>query len=143
MACVGTLRTFGAPAPLTLGVRLLMHTQGKMIHLRHILAAALALAAMGNALAVQDPKASATQLDSRIAAIESELTKVDKQLVSQKLTASERQALQRKRGSLAKERHALTQDRARNDTISKNPLVVYGENAPSSTEANRIDGLFK
>lgn len=120
-----------------------MHRQGKMIYLRHILAAALALTAMGNALAVQDPKASATQLDSRIATVESDLTKVDKQLVSQKLTASERQALQRKRASLAKERRELTRDRARNDTISENPLVVYGEDAQPSTEANRIDGLFK
>jgi hypothetical protein len=120
-----------------------MHRQGKMIYLRHVLAFAFSLAAMGTPLAVQDPKASATQLDSRIAAIESELTKVDKQLANQKLPASERRALHSKRVSLAREQRALAQDRARNEKIANNPLVVYGDDAPPSAQANRIDGLFK
>jgi uncharacterized protein YecT (DUF1311 family) len=113
-----------------LGVRPLMHRQ-QMTYLRHILGAACLIAAAGNALAVQDPKASAAQLDSRIAIIESELSKVDKQLANTKLAANERQALQSKRASLAKEHRALTKDRARNEKLSQNPMVVY------------VDGLFK
>jgi hypothetical protein len=120
-----------------------MHKQGKMIYLRQVLAATLAFAAMGNALAVQDPKTSATQLDSRIATIESALTNIDKQLANQKLTASERRALHNKRASLAKEQRALAKDRARNEKISNNPLVVYGDDTQPGTDADRIDGLFK
>lgn len=119
-----------------------MHRQ-QMTYLRHILGAACLIAAAGNALAIQDPMASAAQLDSRIALIEGELTKVDKQLASTKLAANERQALQSKRASLAKEQRALAKDRARNDKLSQNPMVVYGHDAPPSTGADRIDDLFK
>jgi uncharacterized protein YecT (DUF1311 family) len=114
-----------------------------MTYLRHILGAVVLIAAAGSALAVQDPKASAAQLDSRIAIIEGELSKVDKQLANTKLAVNERQALQSKRASLAKEQRALAKDRARNDKLSENPMVVYGHDAPASTGADRVDGLFK
>ena len=119
-----------------------MHSQ-QMNSLRHILGAACLIAAAGNALAVQDPKASAAQLESRIAIIQGELSKVDKQLANTKLAANERQALQRKRTSLAKEQRALAKDRVRNDKLSQNPMVVYGHDAPVSTGADRVDELFK
>ncbi len=119
-----------------------MHRQ-QMTYLRHILGAVFLIAAAGSALAVQDPKASAAQLDSRIAIIEGELSKVDKQLANTKLAVNERQALQSKRASLAKEQRALAKDRARNDKLSENPMVVYGHDAPASTGADRVDGLFK
>ncbi len=120
-----------------------MHRQRKMTHLRIVLGTACLSAAMGSALAVQDPKASAAQLDSRITVIEGKLAKVDKQLANPELPVSERKVLLRRRASLAKEQHSLAQDRARNDKTSQNPMVVYSGDSPTSTDANRIDGLFK
>ncbi len=120
-----------------------MHRQRKMIHLGHILVGTCLIVAMGSALAVQDPKASAAQLDSRIAAIKGEIAKVDNQLANPKLPSNDRKVLQAKRASLATEQRSLAQDRVRNAKTSENPMVVYSDDTPASADADRIDGLFK
>ncbi len=120
-----------------------MHRQRKMIHFSHLLAGACLITAMSSAHAVQDPKASAAQLDSRLAVIKGEIAKVDNQLANPKLPSNERKALQTRRASLATEQRSLAQDRARNAKTSENPMVVYSDDTPASADANRINGLFK
>ena len=120
-----------------------MQRQRSMLHLRQAVFTVGLLVASCCAQAVQDPQASATQLEHRLSAVKGEITKVNRQLANPKLHLKERRALQAKQNALVKEEQILASDRVRNQQLADNPMVLYGGDQLLSTESARMDGLFK
>lgn len=120
-----------------------MQRQRNMLHFRQAVFTVGLLGASWCAQAVQDPIASSAQLEHRLNALKGEITKVNGQLANPKLKPNERRALQAKQNALAKEQRALANDRARNQQLADNPMVLYGDDQLLSTESARIGGLVK
>ncbi|WP_152606703.1 hypothetical protein [Aquabacterium sp. NJ1] len=93
--------------------------------------------------AVQDPQASAAQLDSRLAEVRAEIAKVNTQLVSTRLRPSEKKMLRDKQRSLVSEQHALTEAKSRNARLQENQLVRYAGDGAKNSEGDRVDRLFE
>jgi Skp family chaperone for outer membrane proteins len=104
-----------------------MQRQRDMLHLHQAVLTIALLGASWCAQAVQDPKAASAQLEHRLNAVNGEITKVSGQLANPKLQPNERRALQAKQNALAKEQRALANDRARNQHLADNPMVLYGD----------------
>lgn len=95
------------------------------------------------ALAVQDPQASAAQLDSRLAEVRAELAKVNTQLASTRHRSGEKKMLLDKQRSLVSEQRALTEAKSRNARLQESQLVRYAGDRTKNSESDRVDRLFE
>jgi len=95
------------------------------------------------ALAIQDPQASAAQLDSRLAEVRADLAKVNTQLASTCLRFEEKKMLRHKQRSLVSEQRALTEAKSRNARLQENELVRYAGDGTKNSEGDRVDRLFE
>lgn len=95
------------------------------------------------ALAVQDPRASAAQLDSRLAEVRAEITRVNTQLASTRLRHDEKKMLRDQQRSLISEQRALIEAKSRNVRLQENQLVRYAGEGTKNSEGDQVDRLFE
>jgi len=95
------------------------------------------------ALAVQDPKASAAQLDSRLSEVQAEIAEVNAKLPSAHTQPAKKKTLLAKQHSLTSERRALIKAKSRNAELQENPLVRYSGEGSKVSEGARVDKLFE
>ena len=114
--------------------------------MKHLSSSLIMVCLMGPsllALAVQDPQASAAQLDSRLAEVRADIAKVNTKLANARIQSGEKKVLRDRLNSLVSEQHALTEAKSRNARLQENKLVRYTGDSSKNSEGDRVDRLFE
>ncbi len=91
----------------------------------------LSAALCSSARAVQDPGLSINQMKLSLNAKNVEISHIDSQIKSDRLTASQRKALLDKKAKLTLDIDSLRSSIAMGEAVRENPFVLYGNDRPA------------